>query len=56
MNVTKIRMWLYRNQSKITWFIIGSLVTTGIRDLLVGNIVGALISFVIAFLNYVMAA
>ena len=55
MNVTKIRMWMYRNQAKIAWFIIGWLVTSGIRDLMMGNIVGALISFAFAFLNYVMA-
>ena len=51
----KMRWWLTVNQSKIAWFIIGWLTTSGIRDLLMGNFFGAAISFIFAYINYVMA-
>ena len=51
----KIRRWFYLHQPKIAWFIIGWLTTSGIRDLLMGNYIGAIISFAFAYLNYIMA-
>ncbi len=50
----KIRFWLARNGVKVTWFLIGWLVTSGIRDLLMGNFVGAAFSFLFAYLNYAL--
>lgn len=55
MNGDKIRYWVRRNSVQITWFVIGWLVTSGIRDLLMGNIVGAALSFGFAYLNYVLS-
>ena len=54
-NKNKMRWWLTVNQQKIAWFIIGWLTTSGIRDLLIGNYFGALVSFGFAYLNYMMA-
>lgn len=48
----KIKQWFLRNQNNILWFLIGWLVTSGIRDLLMGNYIGAFISFAIAYVNY----
>ena len=53
MNVN-IRRWFMRNGYKVTWFVIGWLVTSGLRDLAMGNFVGALISFGFAYLNYIL--
>jgi len=55
-NKDKIRTWMYIHQPKITWFLIGWLTTSGIRDLFMGNYFSALISFGIAYLNYVMSS
>ena len=56
INKNKIRYWLMINQQKILWFLIGWLVTSGIRDLMMGNYIGAIISFAFAFANYVMSS
>lgn len=50
----KIRYWFARNGYKITWFIIGWLVTSGLRDLAMGNFIGAAFSFGFAYLNYIL--
>lgn len=50
----KVRMWFMRNGYKLTWFIIGWLVTSGIRDLMMGNFVGAAMAFGVAYLNYIL--
>lgn len=49
-----LRMWFYRNQTEIVWFIIGFLVSNGFTDLAFQNYGGAAISFGLAFLNYVL--
>jgi hypothetical protein len=48
-------MWYFRNQSNITWFIIGWLVTSGLRDLMMGNFFGAFLSFLFAYINYALS-
>lgn len=48
----KFRYWYNNNYSAITWFIIGFLVAAGLNDLSIGNYSGAIISFGIAFINY----
>ena len=50
MNV--IRDWYLKNQNEITWFLIGFLVMAGLQDLSVGNYVGALVAFGLAYINY----
>ena len=49
-----LRMWFYRNQTEIVWFIIGFMVSNGITDLAFQNYTGAAISFGLAFVNYVL--
>lgn len=46
------RQWYLRNYTEITWFIIGFLVMAGLIDIGKGNYVGAVISFGIAWINY----
>ena len=48
----RFRSWYLANQKEITWFLIGFLVFAGLQDLRVGNYVGALISFGLAYINY----
>jgi hypothetical protein len=50
--MNKFRQWYLTNQTKITWFLIGVLVLAGLQDLGVGNYVGALVLFGIAYINY----
>ena len=53
MNVN-IKRWFARNGYKVTWFIIGMLVTNGLTDLFSGLYISALISFGFAYLNYIL--
>jgi hypothetical protein len=46
------RNWYNRNYIEITWFLVGFLVMAGIVDLGSGDYVGAVISFGIAYINY----
>jgi hypothetical protein len=48
----KFRFWYNSNYSQITWFLIGFLTWAGLNDLAQGDYTGAVISFGIAFLNY----
>ena len=48
----RFRQWYLTNQKEITWFLIGFLVFAGLQDLSVGNYVGALVSFGLAYINY----
>jgi hypothetical protein len=48
----KIRTWSYINSVQITWFLIGFFTALGIDDLGRGNLIGALINFGLAGLNY----
>ena len=52
--LANLRVWFYRNQTEIVWFIIGFLVSNGITDLAFQNYGGAAISFGLAFFNYVL--
>ena len=49
------RMWYLRNHIEITWFLIGFLVMAGFSDLGSGDYTGALISFALAYLNYLFS-
>ncbi|CAB4128681.1 hypothetical protein UFOVP112_55 [uncultured Caudovirales phage] len=46
------RNWYLRNYAEITWFLIGFLVMAGLTDLGAGDYTGAIISFGIAYINY----
>ena len=48
----KFKYWARMHGTEITWFLIGWLVTSGIRDLFMGNLFGAALSFGVAYLNY----
>ena len=47
-----IRSWYLRNYNEITWFLIGFLVMAGLSDLGQGDYTGAVISFGLAYINY----
>lgn len=51
----KIRNWYLRNQKNITWFLIGWMVTSGFRSLIMGDFISAAILFAVAYLNYIMS-
>jgi hypothetical protein len=46
------RRWYLRNYSEITWFLIGFLVMAGLSDASQGDTSGAVLSFGLAFVNY----
>jgi hypothetical protein len=50
--MNSIRQWYLKNHTEITWFLIGFLIMSGLQDLSVGNYIGALISFGLAYINY----
>ena len=52
--MNSFRQWYLRNAKEITWFLIGFLVMAGLQDLSVGNYVGALLSFGLAWVNYAL--
>ena len=47
-----IKRWYNRNYNQITWFLIGFMVMAGCSDLGNHDYTAALISFGIAFVNY----
>ena len=49
------RRWYLLNYTEITWFLIGFLVMSGLTDLGTGNYTGAVISFAIAYINYIFS-
>jgi len=49
------RSWYLRNHKEITWFLIGFLVMAGMIDIGQGDYVGAVISFGIAYINYLFS-
>ena len=49
------RMWYLRNYTEITWFVIGFLVMAGLTDASRGDWTGAVISFGIAYINYIFS-
>jgi len=50
--MNSIRAFYLKNQTEITWFLIGVLTLSGLQDLGVGNYIGALVSFGLVYLNY----
>jgi hypothetical protein len=50
--MNKFRQWYMCNATEITWFLVGFLVFAGLQDLSVGNYIGALLSFGLAYINY----
>jgi predicted negative regulator of RcsB-dependent stress response len=50
--MNSIKQWYMKNHTEITWFLIGVLVLAGFQDLGVGNYIGALVSFGLAYINY----
>lgn len=53
--MNKFMLWYNRNYTEITWFIIGFLVMAGLTDASRGDYTGAIISFGIAWLNYLFS-
>ena len=52
--MNSFRQWYLKNHTQITWFLIGFLVFAGLQDLRVGDYVGAVISFGLAYINYAL--
>jgi hypothetical protein len=52
--MNKFKTWYVTNQDAITWFLIGWLTMQGLNELAKGDYVWAGISFVIAYLNYML--
>jgi hypothetical protein len=52
--MNSFRQWYLKNQTEITWFLIGFLTLSGLQDLGHGNYVGALVSFGLVWLNYAL--
>ena len=50
----KFRAWYLKNQTEITWFLIGWLALGGLYDFLRGEYVGAIVLWGIAVINYVL--
>jgi hypothetical protein len=50
----KFRTWMYINSVQVTWFLIGLFTAFGIDALGTGNLVGAVINFGLAGLNYAL--
>ena len=50
--MNQIRTWYVRNQTEITWFLIGVLTLTGLEELSRGDYAQAAISFGLVALNY----
>ena len=48
----KLHQWHSKHDKEITWFLIGALVFATFTNLLIGNIVNAVICLVIAFVNF----
>lgn len=53
--MNKFVQWYNRNYTEITWFIIGFLCMAGLTDASRGDYAGAIISFGIAWLNYIFS-
>lgn len=49
------RSWYVRNQDAITWFLIGFLLNSGFTALGEGHYFTAVLTFVIAYVNYVLS-
>jgi hypothetical protein len=51
----KFRSWYLENYTEITWFLIGFLVMDALVQLSNGNLGGAILSSVLAVVNYVLS-
>jgi hypothetical protein len=52
--MNKFRQWYLRNQTEITWFLIGFLCYGGLISFGRGDYIGSVIMFGIAYINYYM--
>lgn len=50
----KIVTWGYKNSVQITWFLIGLFTAFGIRDIEIGNWIGAGLNLGLAYINYLL--
>lgn len=50
--MNSIKAFFLKNQTEITWFLIGFLTLSGLQDLGRGDYLGAAISFGLVWLNY----
>jgi hypothetical protein len=50
--MNQFQQWYLKNQTQITWFLMGFLVYAGLQDLSTGDYFGAAISFGLVWLNY----
>ena len=48
------RIWMVINSVQVTWFSIGLFTAFGIDSLATGNLMGAVINFALAGLNYAL--
>lgn len=47
-----LKLWYVRNQDKISWFIIGWLMSMSIAELIEGNYIFAAVNLMLAIINY----
>jgi hypothetical protein len=52
--MNKFREWYIRNSNEITWFLIGILTIGGLESLVREQYGSAALSFVLAYVNYLM--
>ena len=50
--MSKFREWYLKYDSEITWFLIGSLVTSASNSFSEGDMLGCVVGFVLAYINY----
>jgi hypothetical protein len=50
--MNKFKVWFYTYRVEITWFMIGWLTLAGFHEIQRGDLIGALIDFGLAYLNY----
>lgn len=50
--MNKLKIWFFTYQTEIAWFLIGWLTLAGFHELQRGDIIGALIDFALAYVNY----
>jgi hypothetical protein len=50
--MNSFRQWYLEHATEITWFLIGFLTMDGIHAIGRGDLVGALLSWTLAFINY----
>ena len=53
--MNKFRAWYLKYYTEITWFLIGFLIMSGLHDLNIRDYTGAVISFGLAWVNYIFS-